>query len=456
MQGSVLIVDDEVGFAKSFAELLRTQNYQAGTAFTASEAREQMAKMHPDVVLMDMMLPDADGSELMGSLLADYPDTAFIIVTAHGTIRTAVKATQRGAADFLTKPVEPDVMFLTVRNAMRGRAMNEEVRRLRSGALGDGTHRRHKPTEYRSSAMQAVMEQAGKAAKQTGIALLLGESGTGKDHVARWIHKNSPRSDGPFFAINCAALPRELAESELFGHEPGAFTGSRGRKRGLLELAEKGTLLLDEIGELDTALQSKLLTFLDTRHFMRIGGERNIRVEARLIAATNRDLEAEVERGTFRRDLFYRLNVFPIRLPALRERIDDLPMLIDELFDRLTEDLGLARRPVLQPDVLDLLLPYPWPGNVRELRNVLERALMLSPDGVIRREHVSVSASARDWQVVVSFPQDVSLHEVTKSVARKLVLEALRRGKSKQEAARLLGISRHALAHQLRSLGLEE
>ena len=454
MHGSVLIVDDEVGFAKGFATLLRTQNYTTDTAFTAAHARKQMARMHPDVVLMDMMLPDADGSELMESLLGEYADTGFIIVTAHGTIQAAVRATQRGAIDFLTKPVEPDVMFLTVRNAMNGRAMNEEVRRLRSRALGNGS-RGHAVTEYRSTAMREMMIQAHRAAQQSGIVLLLGESGTGKDHVARWIHKNSPRADGPFFAINCAALPRELAESELFGHEPGAFTGSRGRKRGLLELAEKGTLLLDEIGELDGALQSKLLTFLDTRHFMRIGGERNIRVEARLIAATNRDLEAEVERGTFRRDLFYRLNVFPICLPPLRERSDDLPILIEEMFDRLTKELGLPRRPVLQPDVLDILSPYQWPGNVRELRNVLERALMLSPDGVLRREHINVAATARDWQVVVNFPQNESLHDVTKSVARKLVLEAIRRGKSKQEAARLLGISRHALAHQLRALGVE-
>jgi len=455
MHGSILIVDDEVGFSKSFAELLRTQGYQTGTAFTAAEARRQMAKMHPDVVLMDMMLPDGDGSDLMGALLTDYPDTAFVIVTAHGTIRTAVKATQQGAVDFLTKPVEPDVMFMTVRNAMRGRAMNEEVRRLRSGALGNGTHRKRSESEYPSAAMQAVMAQARKAASQTGIVLLLGESGTGKDHVARWIHKQSPRADGPFFAVNCAALPRELAESELFGHEPGAFTGSRGRKRGLLELAEKGTLLLDEIGELDLSLQSKLLTFLDTRHFMRIGGERSIRVEARLIAATNRDLEAEIERGRFRQDLYYRLNVFPVRLPPLRERSDDLQILIDELFDRLTDDLGLPKRPVLQPDALDILKPYPWPGNVRELRNVLERALMLSPDGVIRREHLEVSTSARDWRIVISFPEDETLHDVTKGVARKLVLEALRRGQTKQEAARLLGISRHALAHQMRALGLE-
>jgi DNA-binding NtrC family response regulator len=455
MHGSVLIVDDEVGFAKSFAKLLRLQSYQTETAFTAAEARTQMAKMHPDVVLMDMMLPDADGSELMESLVPDYPDTAFIIVTAHGTIRAAVHATQRGAVDFLTKPVEPDVLFLTVRNALRGRAMNEEVRRLRSGALGNDSYRKRGPTKFPSAAMQATMTQAQLAAAQNGIVLLLGESGTGKDHVARWIHKNSGRADGPFFAINCAALPRELAESELFGHEPGAFTGSRGRKRGLLELAEKGTLLLDEIGELDAALQSKLLTFLDTRHIMRIGGERQIRVEARLIAATNRDLEAEVERGTFRRDLYYRLNVFPILLPPLRERIDDLPMLIDEIFDRLTDELGLAQRPTLDPEVLDTLSPYPWPGNVRELRNVLERALMLSSGGVIRREHVNISAQPHEWQVVVSFPQGESLHDVTTSVARKLVIEALRRGKSKQEAARLLGISRHALAHQLQSLGLK-
>lgn len=453
MEGTVLIVDDEVGFAKSFAAILRHQGYETATAHTAAEARKRMASLQPDVVIMDMMLPDGDGTELIESFRAKYPDTAFIIVTAHGSIRAAVTATQRGAVDFLTKPVEPDALSLTLQNVMRGRIQDEEVRRLRSGVLQTGQSGPEQ--DYPSSAMRNALKHAQAAAQQDGIVLLLGESGTGKDHFARWIHKHSRRADGPFFAINCAALPRDLAESELFGHEPGSFTGSRGRKRGLLELAQKGTLLLDEIGELDAALQSKLLTFLDTRQIMRLGGERAIRVEARLIAATNRNLEAEVDRGSFRRDLYYRLNVFPISLPPLRDRTEDLPILVQEILRRLHEDVGLPAPPRLDPGVLDVLTPYSWPGNVRELRNVLERALMLSADGVIRREHLNLASTDSDWKLVVRFPEGQSLHEITHDVARRIVLEALRRGGSKQEAARLLGISRHALAHQIHALGLD-
>ncbi len=453
MEGTVLIVDDEVGFARSMAEILRLQGYQTATAHTAAEARKRVAKMQPDIVVMDMMLPDGDGIELIEQLHEKYPETAFVIATAHGSIRAAVTATQRGAVDFLTKPVEPDALSLALQNVMRGRIREEEVRRLRSENRGGAPARQ--PGDYPSESTRQVLALARHAAAQDGIVLLLGESGTGKDHMARWIHEQSKRADGPYFAINCAALPRELAESELFGHEPGAFTGSRGRKRGLLELADKGTLLLDEIGELDAALQSKLLTFLDTRQIMRLGGERSIRVESRLIAATNRDLEAEVEKGSFRRDLFYRLNVFPIRLPPLRERTEDLPMLADEILDRLQRELGLPARPRIEPDVFDVLAPYAWPGNVRELRNVLERALMLSTDRVIRRENLSVAPADNAWKLVVPFPAGRSLHDVTRDVARKIVLEALRRGQSRQEAARLLGISRHALAHQLKALGID-
>jgi len=453
MEGTILIVDDEVGFARSMAEILRLQGYQTAVAHTAADARKRVAKMQPDVVVMDMLLPDGDGTELIGELHAKFPDTAFVIATAHGSIRAAVTATQRGAVDFLTKPVEPEALFLALQNVMRGRMQVEEVRRLRSESRGGGPGRGQ--AEYPSEAMRRALALARHAAAQDSIVLLLGESGTGKDHMARWIHDQSKRADGPYFAINCAALPRELAESELFGHEPGAFTGSRGRKRGLLELADKGTLLLDEIGELDAALQSKLLTFLDTRQIMRLGGERSIHVESRLIAATNRDLEAEVEKGSFRRDLFYRLNVFPIRLPPLRERAEDLPLLADEILERLQRELGLPARPRIEPDVFDVLAPYGWPGNIRELRNVLERALILSADGVIRREHLSVASADNDWKVVVQFPSGRSLHEVTRDIARKIVLEALRRGQSRQEAARLLGISRHALAYQLKALGLD-
>jgi transcriptional regulator with PAS, ATPase and Fis domain len=304
--------------------------------------------------------------------------------------------------------------------------------------------------------MQRTLEYAELAAQQDGIVLLLGESGTGKDWFSRYIHARSRRSSGPFFDINCAALPRELAESELFGHEPGAFTGTRGRKRGLLELAENGTLLLNEVGELDLQLQSKLLTFLDTRTFLRVGGEKPTTVNARIFAATNRDLLVEVDKGRFRSDLYYRLNVFPIQVPALRERLDDLPALVEELLVKLQGEMGLPEAPRLGVGVLEALRSYGWPGNIRELRNVLERTLILSGGVELKREHLALQAGGGDWRLVVGFEPGRSLHEVTEQVARQLIGEALRRSRTRQDAARLLGLSRHALAYQMRTLGLEE
>jgi transcriptional regulator with PAS, ATPase and Fis domain len=310
---------------------------------------------------------------------------------------------------------------------------------------------------WAAPATRELYVQAAHLAEHDGTVLLLGESGTGKDYLARWIHQHSARRHGPFFTINCAALSRELAESELFGHESGAFTGTKGRKRGLLELADQGTLLLDEIGELEPALQAKLLTFLDSRTFVRVGGERTVSVSARLLAATNRDLLGEVERGTFRRDLYYRLAVVPLRLPPLRERLLDLPQLVDDMLAALRHDLSLNATPSFEPSVVTVLQRYNWPGNIRELRNVLERALVMSVDGVIRSDKVALLEAREDFEIVIRFPaHGVSLHDVTRDVARRVIVEALHRASSKQEAARLLGISRHALAHQIRMLGLDD
>lgn len=297
--------------------------------------------------------------------------------------------------------------------------------------------------DYPSETMKSCLSKARYAAAADSIILLLGESGSGKDYLARWIHDHSRRAKGPFFAINCAAVPQELAESELFGHEAGAFTGARGRKRGLLELAEGGTLLLNEIGELSLALQSKLLTFLDTRSFPRVGGEKSVRVNARLVAATHRDLEEEMAKDRFLQSLFYRLNVFSIRVPPLRERIEDIPLLVQEIMERLAAEMQLADIPELTVDALDRLSHYSWPGNVRELRNVLERALMLTQEPGIRLSLPQLSESAEDWSFTVAFPRDRSLHDVTNEVAYLLCNEALRRsGGAKKSAARLLGISR--------------
>jgi transcriptional regulator with PAS, ATPase and Fis domain len=317
--------------------------------------------------------------------------------------------------------------------------------------------------EYPSVAIQVTLKSALLAAKRNATILLTGESGSGKDHLAQFIHNHSDRANGPYFAVNCAAIAPQLAESELFGHERGAFTGAVGRKRGLLELAEGGTLLLNELGELSLPLQAKLLTFLDTRRFTRVGGEKEVSVNARLIAATNRDLGQEVAANRFRQDLFYRINVISIEVPPLRERSEDIPILVQEILTRLRRELQIQETPVLTPRALNALKRYAWPGNVRELRNVLERALILSHGKKLSLEtlglHDVPDASSQDKKTSfgVSFPSHQSLNEITQDLKRFLVTEALRRsGGSRQGAAALLGISRYSLKHYMKTLGYEE
>ncbi len=459
MTGTVLIVDDEVQLVRHLAHLLKREGYRAIGAYDGAEAKRAVKSHYPDVVLVDLRLPDTDGTTLMTELLAIHPSAGYIIITAHGTIASAVEATRKGARDYLTKPFEPDELLLSVRNAMRDRLRDEEISVLRKSARsGRSITSEESVPQYPSEAMGATLARALLAAQSDSIVLLLGESGTGKDYMARFIHDHSARANGPFFSINCAAVAPELAESELFGHEPGAFTGARGRKRGLLELAEGGTLLLNEIAELSPPIQAKLLTFLDSRTFNRVGGETQIRVNARLLAASNKDLEEEVADGRFRNDLYYRLNVLTIRLVPLRERIEDLPMLMDEIIGELTDEFVHHRARTTDPETMEALNRYDWPGNVRELRNVLERALMLSDSGKIDLSSLGLEKHHREsWSHTVTFPQGKSLHEVTRDLKRSLVLEALRRSAgSKQGAARLLGISRHALAYQMKSVGLEE
>jgi PAS domain S-box-containing protein len=301
------------------------------------------------------------------------------------------------------------------------------------------------PRNYISTAMKPVMEKAGQIAAREGIVLLLGESGTGKDHLARWIHEHSRRSGNPFFSVNCAALPQELAESELFGHESGAFTGAKNRKRGLLELAEGGTLLLNEIGELTSVLQSKLLSFLDTRSFLRVGGEKSIRVDARIIAATHRDLEKEVEAGRFLQSLFYRLNVFSITIPPLRERFEDIPILVETILSHISAEMHLTERPSIDSSTMAALARYDWPGNVRELRNVLERALMLWDTGGLELLPPFRDVVSGEWSYHVPPSAGKTLHELTKDFRRSLCLEMIRRFGNKKEAAKSLGISRYSI-----------
>jgi PAS domain S-box-containing protein len=324
-----------------------------------------------------------------------------------------------------------------------------------------GARRMTSSPGFKSAAMRSTMGKARLAARTDSLVLLTGESGSGKDFLARLVHMMSPRSNGPFFSINCAALAQELAESELFGHEPGAFTGARGRKRGMLELAEGGTLLLNEIGELSLLLQAKLLTFLDTRSFTRVGGEKSIEVNARLIAATNRDLREEVEKQRFRNDLFHRLNVFSIEVPPLRKRRTDLPELVEAIVADLAAKFGFSEAPLVDSRTLAVMGEYHWPGNIRELRNVLERAMILTQGakigpGAIRLWDRSGDPSLDNgWSVRVKFPEGQTLNEVTAEVKRELIKEALSRASGvKKAAARLLGISPDSFKHHAKSLGL--
>ncbi len=315
-----------------------------------------------------------------------------------------------------------------------------------------------------SGSMKSVMNQIDTAAKTDSMCLFLGESGVGKDYLSKYLHDHSLRSGGPFFSINCAAVTAELAESELFGHEAGAFTGATRKKRGLLELAEGGTLLLNEIGELTIALQAKLLTFLDTESFTRVGGEKSVTVNARLIAATNRDLAKEVEAGRFRQDLYYRLNVISIKIPPLRERTDELPGLIRNFMDSLAKKMGLHSTPKIDPEAMDALLSYSWPGNIRELKNILERAMILSKEDTITIDDISViredshfkpSIGELNDAFHVKLSKEWPLDEVLKDTKTFLITEALKKTNgSVKEAADFLGLTRNSLSHHMRYLNL--
>jgi len=308
---------------------------------------------------------------------------------------------------------------------------------------------------YASMAIRRTMDMALIAAMTDSVVLLTGESGSGKDYLARYIHEHSIRADGPFFAVNCAAIAPQLAESELFGYERGAFTGAANKKRGLLELAEGGTLLLNEIGELSIPLQTKLLSFLDTRQFTRLGGEKSVSIDARLIAATNKELEKEVAAGGFRQDLFHRLNVMSIVVPPLRERRDDVPVLLEEILSQLAKDMQLTHVPSLGSSTLAALAQYRWPGNVRELRNVLERSLILCRGEALRVDlQVSESHVESDWSWVTTFPPTKPLNDMVADLKRSLIAEALERSNGKKAAAaRLLNITRDALKRQMKTLG---
>lgn len=371
---SILIVDDEPSILKSLSGLLADEGFEIRTAANGYEALKIIDSESPDLVLLDIWMPGIDGIETLKEIKRNNPYIQVIIISGHGTIETAVKATKIGAFDLIEKPLSIDKVIVAINNALNFRRLEEENRYLRKKTLEKHT------ITGKSPPVTALKKQIAVAAPTDAWILLTGENGTGKELVARTIHQMSPRADHPLIDVNCAAIPDELIESELFGHEKGAFSGAASKKIGKFELANKGTIFLDEIGDMSSKTQSKLLRVLQEQKFQRIGGSRILNVDVRVIASSNKDLKKEIEKGNFREDIYYRLNVIPIEVPPLRNRLEDVPLLV-ETFLKECAIQHRGKGKTITSQALGLLSNYTWPGNVRELKNLIERlAIMVEKD----------------------------------------------------------------------------
>ncbi|MGD8208390.1 MAG: sigma-54 dependent transcriptional regulator [Desulfobacterales bacterium] len=377
---SILIVDDEPSILQSLGGLLSDEGFEVTTAVNGYEALKTIDEESPDLVLLDIWMPGIDGIETLKEIKKENPNIQVIIITGHGTIETAVKATKLGAFDLIEKPLSIDKVIVAINNALNFRRLEEENKYLRKKTLEKHSINGNSPKTIE------LKNNIAKAAPTDTWILIIGENGTGKELVARMIHHLSPRADQPLIDVSCAAIPENLIESELFGHEKGAFPGAASRKIGKFELASNGTIFLDEIGDMSLKTQAKILRVLQEQKIQRVGGSRTISVDVRVIAASNKNLEEEIEKGRFREDLFYRLNVLPIEVPPLRERIDDIPVLVETFL----EDFAIQnrdRRKKITPDALGILGKYNWPGNVRELKNLVERlAILVDADAIDSRD----------------------------------------------------------------------
>jgi two-component system response regulator FlrC len=448
----ILVADDEPGLREFVSDALELDDHAVVAAKDGREAAKLLDERGFDLVITDLRMPGLDGMALLRKVRAELPETEVIVMTAHGTVDNAVEAMKLGAFEYLQKPLSgPDELRLLVARAVEHRGLRDRVAGVErhTGAAEAGP-----PLTYGDPAMKPVVDAIDKVARTAATVLLLGESGTGKEVAARAIHAKSPRATRPFLAINCAALSETLLESELFGHEKGAFTGAIERRRGRLELADGGTFFLDEIGEMKMELQAKLLRVLQERRFERIGGTRTLEVDVRWVAATNRDLRAMIDAGTFREDLYHRLAVFPIKLPPLRDRPADLLPIAKALLVKVAADLGRGV-PKLAPAAEKKLVAATWRGNVRELANTLERAAILADGDVIAPEHVWVE----DAPVAHGHASGLAGEAGVKPLAeleREAVMHALEVvGGNRRRAAELLGIGERTLYDRLRKYGVD-
>ena len=458
----VLLVEDKDSLRAMLRHALEGQGHEVVEARDEPEAVQQLKQISPAVVLTDLKLPSGDGFGVLRAALEQDPELQVIVMTAYGSIEDAVKAMREGALDFLAKPVDPEHLLLMVQRAIAQRRILTENFLLKE----ELAQRRGAPRIFgEDPKLRQVTQQLHRAAATDATVLLEGESGTGKELFARALHALSPRADGPFVAINCAAIPDNLLETELFGYEKGAFTGAAARKPGRFEMANRGTLFLDEIGDLPLALQAKILRALEEKRFERVGGTQSLHVDVRVVAATNRQLKQRVAERQFREDLYFRLSVFPIQIPPLRERSDDVIILARQFVDKFCRDLN--KKPLtLAPAAIDELRAYAWPGNVRELQNSIERAVILCEGDTIQPRHLNLSfrqvaapqPETSPWeQIDLTGTMADALRRVSAEVERRKIEQAMKdAGGNKQRAAEVLQISYKTLLQKLKEIGLAD
>lgn len=453
---TILLVEDKESMAQMLKETLESAGYCAVIARDGAEGIRLVKEDNYDLVLSDLKLPKKDGIEVLKALKGESPLTPVIVMTAFGTIETAVAAMKEGAFDFITKPFDTDHLLLLIKRALDTQRLQTE-----NILLKDELASKFETSKIigKSAVMIEVAQKVQKVASGKTSVLLLGESGTGKELFARAIHNLSPRNQYPLVTINCAAIPRELLESELFGHERGSFTGAEARKTGKFELADKGTIFLDEIAEMDLSLQAKLLRVLQEGEIEHIGGLKTFSVDVRIVAASNKDIEKAVEERMFREDLFYRLNVFPITIPPLRERKDDIPLLAEFFVNKYCVELKTSPKSI-SVEALDLLTNYPWKGNVRELENCIERALILCDSGAITPDHIALNPRLLLESSLKNIPMNGAMEDTVREAVRiaetQRIARALKETKgNKSKASELLRVSYKTLLTKIKDYGIE-
>lgn len=451
MAKTIMIVDDEASIRTSLEGVLADEGYRVVTAKDGHEALNIMEEDLPDLVMLDIWMPGIDGIETLKRMRSLYLGLQVIMISGHGTIDTAVTATKLGAFDFIEKPLSLEKTLVTIHNALNYRQLKDDNIILRQKAKDD----------YRltgkSAAICQLRETIERVAPTQATVLIVGENGTGKELVARAVHHLSPRNSRPLVEVNCAAIPEDLIESELFGHERGAFTGANERRRGRFDLANNGTLFLDEIGDMSLKTQAKILRILQEQRFERVGGAKTIQVDVRIIAATNKDLKQEINEGLFREDLYYRLNVIPVHVPPLRERTEDIPLLVEDFLEEFARESSLARKRVSH-EVISVMQRHPWPGNVRELKNFIERLVILVPAEVIELRHIPESflqCSAREHasNAINQATFREAKAEFEKEYLRKRLEE---HNWNISQTAGAIGLERSHLHRKLKAYGMEQ